>query len=317
MPQLERTGHPRASGWGATLKRTLREFSDDNLADWAAALTYYAVLSVFPALIALVSLVGIFGDPQSTTRTLTKIVSQLGPSTAVSTFQGPIQSITSHRSASGIAFLAGLVLALWSASGYVGAFIRASNVIYEVDEGRPVWKLRPLQMLVTLVIIVLVAIGALAVIATGPLAHAIGSAVGVGGSAVTVFGIVKWPLLVVLVALMLSVLYYAAPNARLPGFKFVTPGGLLAVVLWVLASALFALYVANFGSYDKTYGSLGGVVVFLLWLWITNVAILLGAELNAERERSRQIDAGEPGAEMELQLPERDAPKEEKRPRSA
>jgi membrane protein len=317
MAQLERTGHARKGSLGQTAKRTLKEFQEDNVTDWAAALTYYGVLAMFPALIALVSIVGLVGNPASTTKTLTDLVTQIGPASAAQTFSGPIQHITQQKTQAGIGVVVGILAALWSASGYVGAFMRASNVFYEVDEGRPIWKLRPLQMLVTLVLILLLLLCAIAVIVTGPLASAVGNAIGVGHSAVTVWNIAKWPVVLVIFSIMLSILYYASPNAKMPGFKFVTPGGLFAVLVWVVASALFAFYVSNFSSYDKTYGTLAGVVLFLVWMWITNVAILLGHELNAERERSSQIEAGTPGAETELQLPERDAPKESKRPSTA
>ena len=220
-----------------TLKRTVREFRDDNLTDWAAALTYYALLSIFPALIALVSIVGLVGDPESVTETLTEIVSALGPSSAADTFSGPIESITSNRGTAGVLLVVGLATAFWTASGYVGAFIRASNAIYEVDEGRPVWKLRPLQLLITLVCIVLVALSVVALVATGPLAEAIGDAIGVSDEAVTVWNIAKWPVLLVVVLTIISILYYASPNARIPGFRWITPGAALAVLVWVLASS--------------------------------------------------------------------------------
>ena len=324
VPDRKRSGrrpegpaHPRKPGAFQTIKRTFSEFSEDKLMVWAAALTYYGVLSMFPALIALVSLVGLVFDPQKIIDTLTDIVGQLGPTSAVETFSGPIDQVASSQSTAGIALILGVVVALWSGSGYVGGFMQASNVMYEVEEGRPIWKLRPLQMLVTLVMVMLIAVAAIAVIVTGPLASAVGSAVGLSDTAVTVWNIAKWPVLVALVALMISVLYYASPNAKLGGFKRVLPGALFAVVGWAIASVLFAFYVANFGSYNKTYGTLGGVVGFLVWLWITNIAILLGAELNAELERSRQLERGTPEAERELQLRERDEPKESKRSRTA
>lgn len=316
MARLERKGHTPETSTLATVKRTFREFSEDHGTDWAAALTYYGVLALFPALLALVSMVGLVADPAATTKTLTDIVKQISPS-AVESLQGPIQSLTSSPGKSGIFAIVGILLALNAASGYVGAFIRASNQQYEVDEGRSFFKLRPLQIAITLVMIILLIVAAVAVVVTGPLADAVGSAIGVGSAAVTVWDIAKWPVLVLIVMLMVSVLYYAAPNARLPGFKFITAGAVLAVIVWLIASALFAFYVANFGSYDKTYGTLGGFISFLVWLWITNVAILLGNELNAERTRTDQLEAGDPHAEKELQLPERDAPKAEKRPRTA
>jgi membrane protein len=284
--------------------------SDDNLTDWAAALTYYGVLAMFPALIALVSVVGLFADPQSTTRTLTEVVQHISPGTAADTLAGPIQSITANRSASGFGLVLGLAAALWSASGFVGAFIRASNVIYETPEGRPIWKLRPLQLLVTLIGVVLTALVLVSLVATGPVVDAIAQPLGLGSTAQTVWNIAKWPVLVVVVLGMITVLYYAAPNVRQRKFSWVTPGSVFALVVWAVASALFALYVANFGSYNKTYGALAGVVVFLVWLWLTNLALLLGLELNAERERSIELAEGAPGAEYEIQLDARDKPKD-------
>jgi membrane protein len=295
--------------WAATLKRTISEFRDDNLTDWAAALTYYAVLSLFPALIALVSLVGLLVDPATVTRVVTQVVSALGPASAADTFKGPIESITQNSSRAGVLLVVGIVTALWSASGYIGAFFRASNAIYEIEEGRPFWKLRPLQLLVTLVAILLVALLALALVISGPLAKIVGDAIGFGSTSVTVWNIAKWPVMAVVVLLILAILYYAAPNAKLPGFRWISPGSIVALVVWAIASAGFAFYVANFGSYDKTYGTLGGVVTFLVWLWITNIAVLLGAEFNAELERSREIERGVPGAERELRLTPRDRPK--------
>ena len=293
----------------ATVKRTVTEFSEDNMSDWAAALTYYGLLSLFPALIALVSIVGLVGDPASTTQTVTQIVTKLGPSSAADTFAGPIKSITSHRSAAGVLLVVGLATALWSASSYVGAFMRAANVIYETPEGRPFWKLRPLQILVTLVMLLLLAAVALALVLTGPVVDAVAGPLGVGSTAVSIWNIAKWPVLLGVVVAMFAVLFYAAPNVKLAGFRWVTPGALLAIVLWLIASAAFAFYVANFGSYDKTYGALGGVVCLLVWFWITNVALLLGMELNSERERSRELTAGVRGADRELQLDARSAPK--------
>jgi membrane protein len=292
----------------ATLKRTVAEFRDDNLGDWAAALTYYGLLSLFPMLIALVSIVGLFADPESTTQTVTDIVTRIGPESGAETFSGPINSITSNRGSAGVLFVLGIAVALWSASGYVGAFIRASNVIYEIEEGRPFWKLRPLQLAVTVVMVVLVAIVLLALVLTGPIVRAFADPLGIGETAITIWKYCKWPILAGLFVLMIDILYYASPNAKLRGFVWMTPGAVLALVLWGVASVGFALFVANFGSYDKTYGTLGGVVVLLIWMWITNLAILLGHELNAERERSRELAEGVPRAEDELQLEPRQEP---------
>jgi membrane protein len=286
----------------ATLKRTATEFREDNLTDWAAALTYYSLLSLFPALIAMVSLIGLFGDPRSTTASLTEIVAEIGPDSAARTFAGPIRSIASNQSAAGFALVLGLAAALWSASAYVGAFIRASAVIYEMPEARPFWKLRPLQFALTLLLILMTALLAVGLVLTGPVVDAVASPLGIGATAVDVWNVAKWPAMAAIFITMVSVLYYASPNARLRGFRWVTPGSAVAIVAWALASALFALYVANFGSYDKTYGTLAGLVVLLIWLWISNLAILFGHQLNAERERSAEIAEGRPRAEREIQL---------------
>ncbi len=290
-----------------TLKRTVSEFREDDLTDWAAALTYYGILALFPALLLLVSLLGLFGDPERTTEVVTEIVGELGPQSAVDAFTGPIESITANRGAAGVLFFVGLAGALLSASGYVGAFMRASNAIYEIEEGRPFWKLRPLQIAVTIVMVLLLAAVAIALVLTGPLAEAVGGVIGLGDTALTVWSIAKWPVLLVIVMAMFAALYYIAPNVRQPGFRWVSPGGVVAVLAWIAASAGFALYVANFGSYQKTYGTLAGVMIFLVWLWISNLALLFGAELDAEVERGRELEAGLP-AEEEIQLPPRESP---------
>ena len=299
------TALPRGS-WTQTLKRTATEFKDDKLNHWGAALTYYAVLSIFPALLVLVSLVGLFADPARVTKVLTDTISEMGPSTAADTFKGPIESLTSSRGTAGIMFIVGVASALWAASGYVSAFADACNTIYEVDEGRPFWKLKPLQLLVTFAVIVLAAIVALALVLSGPIVGALGGALGLSDTVLTLWRFAKWPAMLVLVLAIFGVLYYATPNAKVSGVRWITGGAIVALVAWIGASILFALYVSNFGSYDKTYGTLGGVVVFLIWLWVTNMAILLGAEFNAETERAKQLHTNVAGAERSLQLPERE-----------
>jgi membrane protein len=295
-------------GWKGTLKRTFKEFKDDNLTDWAAALTYYGVLALFPALIALVSILGLVIDKATITRVLTDTISSIGPSSAVDTFKGPINQVTGNQSTAGIMLIVGLATALWSASGYIGAFIRASNAIYEREEGRGFFKLRPVQLLVTLILVLMSALVVLALVVSGPVAKSVGGAIGLGDMAVTVFNIAKWPAMLIVVMVMLAILYYAAPNAKQPSFKWISPGSIVAVVIWVIASAAFAFYVATFASYNKTYGALAGVVVFLVWMWITNLAVLFGAELNAEAERGREIEAGVPNAHEDIQLPYRSVP---------
>lgn len=286
------------------LRKTAREFSTDQCTDLAAALTYYAVLSLFPALVVVVSLLGVFGQGQRTTEAVLQIVDDLGPASAVDTLRAPIQQLVESPSA-GFALIAGIAGALWSASGYVGAFGRAMNRIYEVEEGRPVWRLRPIQLLLTLVGLVAVAVVAFMLAVSGPLAQAVGDVIGAGEVAQTVWNIGRWPIVLIFVILAVAVLYYSAPNVKQPKFRWISIGAGLAILVWILASVGFGFYVANFGSYNKTYGALAGVIVFLLWLWITNLALLFGAELDAELERGRQLQAGIP-AERDLQLPPRD-----------
>jgi membrane protein len=282
------------SAWGGVLRRTVSEFREDNLTNIAAALTYYGILAIFPALLALVSILGLIGH--SATQPLIENIGKVSPGPAKSVFTSAIANLDKSRGASGVIFVAGVAGALWSASGYVSGFMWASNVIYDVQEGRPIWKKLPVRLGVTLVTVLLLAVSCIAVVVTGGLASQVGKVLGVGGTAVTVWDIVKWPVLVLIVSFMLAILYWASPNVRHPGFRWLSPGGVLAVAIWVIASAAFALYVANFSSYNKTYGSLAAIVIFLVWLWISNIAILLGAELNAELERGRMIEAGLPAS---------------------
>jgi membrane protein len=291
--------------WGGVLKRTFSEFSEDNVTDWAAALTYYGVLSVFPALIALVSILGLIG--QSATKPLLDNLGGFAPGPAHQILTNALHGLTQSRGGAGILFIVGIAGAIWSASSYIGAFIRASNVIWDVEEGRPFTKTVPLRLLITVAMLILLTVTAFAVSVTGPLAGKVGKLVGLGSTAVTAWDIAKWPVLLLVVMVMFSILYYASPNVRQPGFRWVTPGGVVAVVAWMIVSGLFGVYVANFGSYNKTYGSLGAVIIFLVWLWLTNIAILLGAELNAEAARGRQIEGGQ-APDREPFLPPRDEP---------
>lgn len=289
--------------WKFILRKTFREFSDDQCTDLAAALTYYAVLALFPAILALVSLLGLIGQGQQGTGALMDAVSSVAP-TAADTVGGIVGQL-SQSSASGVTLIIGLAGALWSASGYIGAFGRAMNRIYEIREGRPFWKLRPMMLLITLIAVVLVALVAVGLVVSGPVAETVGSAIGLGDTAVTVWNIAKWPVMLAVVIAIIAILYYATPNVKQPRFRWMSLGAAVAVVVWILASVGFGFYIANFSNYDKTYGSLAGVIVFLLWLWITNLALLFGAEINAEIERGRQLQAGLP-AEDDIQLPARD-----------
>jgi membrane protein len=291
--------------WRYVLKRTVSEFSNDQCTDLAAALTYYAVMAVFPGLLALVSILGIVGANNTQTRnTILDVLSPLVTSSTLDTLRKLLDQLSSSQ-AGGYALAIGLAGALWSASGYVGAFSRAMNRVYDVQEGRPFWKLRPLQVLITVITVALCVVGLVILVVSGPVAESVGNALGIGNTAVTVWNIAKWPALAVVVVLAVALLYYMTPNVRQPRFQWVSPGALLAIVVWVAASVGFAFYVTNFSSYNRTYGSLAAVIIALLWLWLTNLALMFGAELDAELERGRELQAGLP-AEKSLQLPLRD-----------
>jgi membrane protein len=296
----------RKGAWPGVLKRTVTEFRDDNLTDWAAALTYYSILAIFPALLVMVSILGLIGE--SATQPLTDNLQDLTPGPAQEILTNGIRNLEETRGAAGLVFVVALAAALWSASGYVGAFMRASNSIYDIEEGRPIYKTLPVRLGLTCVLLVLLAITATGVVVTGGLAVKAGDLVGVGDTAVDVWQIAKWPVLLLVVSFMFALLYWAAPNVKHPRFHWVSPGGLMAVVGWVIGSAAFAFYVSNFGSYNKTYGALGGVIIFLIWLWVSNIMVLLGAEFNAEMDRGRAIQAGMRPEDKEPFVEPRDQP---------
>jgi membrane protein len=277
--------------WLAAAKRTLKEYKADDLQDRAAALTYFGIQSIFPGLLVLVSLLGVLG--KSATQPLITNLATAAPASVRKIIMTDVTHLQHSHAASGILGIAGLALALWSASNYVAAFMRASNVIYDVPEGRPIWKTAPIRIGVTAVTMILLVAAALIVVLTGSLAQKVGNAVGLGSTAVTVWDIAKWPVLLIILGVILAILFWASPNAK-HGFQWVSPGGFIAVALWLIASGLFAIYVANFSHYNKIYGSLAGIIIFLIWMWISNVAILLGAEFNAELERGRAVAAGHP-----------------------
>jgi membrane protein len=294
----------RARSWPGVLKRTVTEFREDNLTDWAAALTYYSILAIFPALLVVVSILGLVG--QSATQPLIDNLETVAPGPAQEILTSAIRNLEQTRGAAGVLVVVALATAVWSASGYVGAFMRASNAIYDIEEGRPIYKTLPVRIALTLVLLVLLAVAAVGVVVTGGLAEKVGDLVGVGRTAVDVWQIAKWPVLLLVVSFMFALLYWGAPNVKHPRFQWVSPGGLLAVFGWVIGSAAFAFYVANFGSYNKTYGALGGVIIFLIWLWVSNIMVLLGAEFNAELQRGRAIQAGMKPADKEPFVEPRD-----------
>ena len=292
------------SDWKSIVKRTVKEFKEDNLTDWAAALTYYGVLSLAPGLLVLVSVLGLFGT--SAIQPLMESISALAPGPAREILTTTIENLSSS-SAAGVAFFIGIAAALWSASNYVGAFIRAANAIYEVEEGRPFWKLRPLQIVLTVIGVVILALISVLVVISGPLAQQAGDLIGLGDAAVTIYNIAKWPVIAMILALMIAGLYYIGPNVKHPKFQWVSPGGIIAILLWVVASVVFALYVANFPP-NPAYGTIGAVILFLTWLWISNIAVLFGLEMNAEMERQKKIKEGVPETQEPF-LPPKDDPK--------
>jgi membrane protein len=281
----------KGKGLFAALKRTFKQYSQDNLSDWSAALTYYGVLSIFPGLLVIISVLGMLSSNGQ--KTVQDAVHQLAPNPQLQNLVGTVLDQVKDPGKAGIAAIVGIVVAFWSASGYTAAFMRAANAVYDVPEGRPIWKTLPLRVGVTAVVGLMLIISAAIVIFTGNLAKIVGDKIGLGSAAVLTWNIAKWPVLLILVSLMFAILYWASPNAKTGGFRWVTPGGLFAVLLWIVASAAFAVYLANFANYNKTYGTVGGVIAFLVWMWITNIAILLGAELDAELERGRAIAAGQ------------------------
>ncbi|GAA0475848.1 hypothetical protein Ade02nite_42080 [Paractinoplanes deccanensis] len=292
----------KGKGLFAAIKRTFKQFSEDNISDWAAALTYYGVLSIFPGAVVLVSILGMLSsDGRSTVQQTIDDIS--GGNAQIRDLVNTVLNQVSDQGTASFAAIIGLVLAFWSASGYIAAFMRASNAVYDVPEGRPIWKTLPIRVGVTAVIGLMLIVSAFIVVFTGDLSRVVGEKIGLGDAAVMTWNIAKWPVLVILVSLMFAILYWASPNAKTGGFRWVSPGGIFAVVLWLAASGAFAIYLANFANYSKTYGALGGVIAFLVWLWISNIAILLGAELDAELERGRAIAAGhDPSDEPFLEL---------------
>lgn len=301
----------RRPSWTYVLRKTAREFIADECTQLAAGLTYYAVLSLFPALLALVSILALAGQGEEGTDALMDTLGEVLPAEAMDQI-GPILTEATAAAAPGLGLLVGLATALWTASNYVTGFAKAMNRIYEIPEGRPIWKLRPWTYLLTLIILVLVALATVLLVVSGPVADSIGEMLGLGSAAVTAWNIAKWPVLVGVVILIVALLYYATPNVKQPKFRWISVGAVVAILVAALATAGFAFYVANFGNYNQTYGALGGVIIFLLWLWIMNLALLFGAEFDAELERGRQLQGGIE-AEEHIQLPARDTTASEKK----
>lgn len=290
--------------WKYILRTTIREFSADGCTDLAAGLTYRTVLSIFPALIAVVSVLSLLGQGGGTVTAVLDEAEGVVPSDTWGTVRPALESVLTAP-APGLGLILGLLVALWSASSYVKAFGRAMNIIHEVPEGRGGIKLNVQMYLLTALILVLGAVALMVLVLSGPVAEAVGSAIGLGSAAITVWSIAQWFLLAFVVVLVVALLYYATPNVQQPKFRWVSVGALIAIVVAVLASVGFFFYVSNFGNYNATYGALAGVIIFLLWIYIINAILLFGAEVDSEVERGRELQAGMP-AEETLQLPARD-----------
>ncbi len=272
----------RASRAGERLKRSGMRFSDLELSDRAAALTYYAVLSLFPGVALLVSILGMVGTERIVDGLL-DVVAALGPESGVDTLREPIEQIAGGRSGAGLATLLSLAGTLWAASGYLGAFERAANEARGLEEKRRFFVTRPLQLGITLGMVLLAALILSVLLLTGPLADAVGDALNLDQTVLTAWSLAKWPALLAAAIGGITLLYWAAGGAhanRSP--RELLPGSLLATLLWLGASAGFSLYISYFSSYDATYGSLGAVIIFLIWLYLTNAALLLGLVFNEE-----------------------------------
>lgn len=285
--------------WRYVFKRAAFEFTSDGCTDLAAALTYFAVLSLFPALLAVLSLLGTVGQGEATADWIIGFLRANAPAELATLMDEPIRQIAT-QGGSGIALVTGILGAVWAASGYVGAFGRAMNKVYEVEEGRPAWVLRPVQVLVTLALLVLIVVVLGLFLLAGPLGEAT-----LGRTVATTIGWVSWPAAGLAGVVVLAVLYYATPNVRQPRFRWISVGALVALVGMTLAAVGFTFYVANFSKYNAMYGTVGSVIVLLLGLWIMGNLMLFGAEVDAELERGRELQAGIV-AEETLQLPPRD-----------
>ncbi|QFU98546.1 Putative ribonuclease-like protein YfkH [Luteimicrobium xylanilyticum] len=310
MADQQRTEEPSSPteltkpSWGYVAKRSIREFQSDGGQDLAAALTFYAVLAAAPATVALVSLLGFVGDPEKAINDTLDSIRDFAPPQTLDQVESFIRPIAGSTG-SGWALVIGLVLALWSASGFVGAFGRAMNRVYGVPEGRPVWKLRPWLLLVTAVVFVIVVAIIAAMVLSGSIARQVGDLVGLSSTAVTVWNVVKWPVIVILAVLLVALLYWATPNVKQTKFRWISPGALVALVIAAVATLLFGFYVGHAANYNATYGTLAGLFILLLWIYILNMVLILGAEVDAELERGRELQAGV-AAEEDIQLPLRD-----------
>jgi membrane protein len=292
----------RWSTWRGVLWRSLVGYPKGGCIDFAGAMTYRAVTAMIPSLVVIVSLVNLVTDGQAAVDAVVAILRDLGAGSIVanSGLRTVLDSLLVKQGSASVLLGSGLFGAIWSGSGYVAAFTRASNRIYGVREGRPWWKVQLLQFGLATVALVLLAVEAAGLVISGPLAKLVGDRVHAGAPFRLAWSAGRWPVLVLIAVVLLSLLFWIAPNVRQPRFRWLTLGGTVALAVWIAVSFGFGLYVANFGSYDRTYGSLGAIMVFLVWLYLSNSALLLGVQVNAEVQRGRLIQAGEPDLETPL-----------------
>lgn len=298
--------------WKVALKRAVGKFGSDGCTDLAAALTYRSMQALFPGLIAVLSLLNLFGNGKQTAKDvinkLAEVVGKDPNDKSLDTIKHFIENVTT-QGGGGIAFVVGVLLALNSASGYVAAFSKATNRMYDIREGRSTIKLKASLFVVTAIEVVLMLVVIFAIVTTGSVAKQLGDAVGLGSTAVTVWDWAKWPFVIFIVVLIIGMLYWAAPNVQKTKKDIFTWGALIGLVVWLLASAALAVYItlSHGASYQKTYGIFANAIIFLLWLWITNLAVLFGAEVDAELLRTRQLKSGLPAEELILLPPKDDA----------
>jgi membrane protein len=290
--------------WRVILKRTWHEFRINQVYDLAGTLTYYTVLALFPALLATLATVGIFGSAEAGAQNVLQVIEGLGGATAADVLREPLEQLV-NASHAGLAFGTGLVGVLWATSGYLGTFGRGMNRIYDVEEGRPFWEMRPTMIGVSAVLVVLGALGALGLILTGPVAESTARVLGFDEGVVFWWDLLKLPALAGIALVVMALLYWAGPNVKRRHLRWFSVGAIGALLAWIIATALFGAYVFGFGIYGRTYGFVGGVIAFLLWVWLSNLSLLFGAVLDTEVERARQLRAGI-SAEERVQLPLRD-----------
>ncbi|WP_431797300.1 YihY/virulence factor BrkB family protein [Microbacterium kunmingense] len=304
----------RPETWRYLLRRTFVEFIRDDGVDAAGSLTFFGVLAIFPAGLAIMAVIGIVGDSDDVRERLLSLLGQVAPGPVIDTADAVLANVTGSSGAD-VTLILSVAVALWSSSIYVTAFGRCVNRIYGVAEGRPYWKRKLLQLGLTVVLLTAVIVMIAIVMLSGPTLRFIGDLLGIREAALDVWDIVRWPVFAVALVAVIVILFRGTGNVRPPRFRWLALGALFAMLLMGAASIGFGFYAANFARYNETFGTFAGVTVFLIWLFLVNAALLLGVELNAEVERGRELQAGIP-AEGGIQVPVRDTTAIERRQRS-